>query len=86
MPALAPDESILDPWKAKKITWTQYEQRFIPLLRERRVEELLEPDHLDRACLLCAEPTAEQCHRRLVAEYLRAEWAGRVQVEIDHLP
>ena len=23
-------------------------------------------------CLLCAEPTADQCHRRLVAEYVAA--------------
>jgi uncharacterized protein (DUF488 family) len=52
----------------------------------RRVEYLLKPSHLDRACLLCAKPTAEQCHRRLVAEYLQKKWAGSVQVEIIHLP
>jgi uncharacterized protein (DUF488 family) len=32
--------------------------------------------------LLCSEATADQCHRRLVAEYLRDRWGD---VEIIHL-
>jgi uncharacterized protein (DUF488 family) len=33
-------------------------------------------------CLLCAEPTPEHCHRRLVAEW----WAQRLPaVEVIHL-
>jgi uncharacterized protein (DUF488 family) len=37
---------------------------------------------VDGACLLCSEETAEHCHRRLVAEYLREKWG---EVEIVHL-
>ena len=83
MPFLAPSSEILDAYKKKNITWADYEREFLALMRERRVE-----DRLDRArfeaptVLLCSEPTPEQCHRRLVAEYLRDTWGG---VEIVHL-
>ena len=47
------------------------------------------PFSLDRAsfeeqpsCLLCSEPTAEQCHRRLVAERIARTWAS---TQIVHL-
>jgi uncharacterized protein (DUF488 family) len=32
--------------------------------------------------LLCSEPTAEHCHRRLVLEYLRDKWGD---LTITHL-
>ena len=41
----------------------------------------LTPD-MDCACFLCAEPTAEQCHRRLLVEYLAHQ---NPDVEIIHL-
>ncbi len=75
-PELAPTPEILDAYREYE-NWAAYEERFIPLLRERRAEEVGR-DILARykvPCLLCSEPTAEQCHRRLVAEY----WA-------EHLP
>ena len=65
--------------------WEHYEDRFIPLLAERKVEVLIEPSALDHACLLCSESAPEQCHRRLVAEYLRDRWADHVMLEITHL-
>ena len=34
----------------------------------------------DRICFLCAEETAERCHRRLVAEYMMDN-----DVEVIHL-
>ena len=33
-------------------------------------------------CLLCSEPTAEQCHRKLVAEFLQNLWGD---IKIIHL-
>ena len=48
----------------------------------RRPHEQLTPGELDHACLLCSEPTAEHCHRRLVAEYLREQWK---EIAIEHL-
>ena len=93
-PDLAPDDKILSAWKlnasAKKagkkpITWQQYKARFARLIRKRKIETLVTPADMSRACLLCSEPTPENCHRRLVAEYLRDKWADRVKIEIVHL-
>ena len=94
MSMLAPDDAILSDWKlnakAKKagkkpITWAEYQTRFARLIRKRKIETLIKPAELDYACLLCSEPTPENCHRRLVAEYLRRKWTDSVKTEIVHL-
>jgi uncharacterized protein (DUF488 family) len=82
LPLLAPTQEILDAYKKRKGDWAAYEEQFGRLMAERRIETALAPEELERACLLCSEPTPEHCHRRLVAEYLRARWTG---VEIIHL-
>ena len=80
---LAPTSDILDRFKKKgEMDWAEYERQFNELLRERRPENRHKPEELDRACLLCSEPTAEHCHRRLVAEWLEKAWGG---VKIVHL-
>lgn len=79
---LAPTKEILDGYRKKTLSWEEYERRFLSLMQERHAETVVAPSDLDRACLLCSEPTAEKCHRRLVAEYLRDKWAN---VEIRHL-
>ena len=79
---LAPTQDILDAFKKDKGDWGEYERRFLALMKERRIEDTLERDLLDGACLLCSEETPEHCHRRLVVEYLRDRWGG---VEIVHL-
>jgi uncharacterized protein (DUF488 family) len=68
---LAPTPEILDAYKASG-DWSAYERAFLPLLDERHVvdigrELLMRYDH---PCLLCSEPTAERCHRRLIARWL----------------
>jgi uncharacterized protein (DUF488 family) len=75
-PLLAPDDELLTAYQGKTITWPDYEQRYIELLRSRRVEQSIDRDTLDRGCLLCSEPTAGQCHRRLAAEYLAQRLGG----------
>jgi uncharacterized protein (DUF488 family) len=81
-PNLAPTKEILDSYKKKKLSWADYERQFLKLMTERRVESTINHNDLDKACLLCSEPNAERCHRKLVAEYLRAKWGN---VEISHL-
>jgi uncharacterized protein (DUF488 family) len=82
-PLLSPTEEILDGYKKKAISWEEYEGRFRALLEERRVEETALRQWFEPAAvLLCSEPTAEHCHRRLVAEYLAAKWGD---VRIVHL-
>lgn len=82
-PELAPTPELLDAYKADG-DWSAYERDFLPLLTERSAgmigNELL--SRYQRPCLLCAEPTADHCHRRLVAEW----WAQHLPgVKVVHL-
>ncbi len=79
-PELAPTKEILDGYKKKRMTWPQYEELFNRLIAQRQIESLVRPEQLQGACLLCSEPTPEKCHRRLVAEYLRAKWGDTVRI------
>lgn len=79
---LAPTENILKRYKNKEISWKQYELEFNSLIEKRKIEEKISLDLLTDACLLCSEATAENCHRRLVAEYLRKVYE---QINIVHL-
>jgi len=81
-PLLAPTDGILTDYRKKRIDWKTYEKRFNDLIRGREIEKRVSPERLDNACLLCSEDKPHQCHRRLVAEYLREKWGG---VEIEHL-
>ena len=81
LPQLAPTKEILDAFKKSKGAWDQYERDFRALMKQRRIETL-DRRLFDGACLLCSEDKPAQCHRRLVAEYLRENWSG---VEIVHL-
>ena len=80
---LAPTQPILDRYKKGGGSWHRYEQDFLQLLADRRVEERLDRSALEpRTVLLCSEPTAEHCHRRLVVEYLVEKWGDVVAVHL----
>ena len=81
-PDLAPTKEILTEYKNKKMSWAEYEERFSKVMVERQIECLIKPSELDQTCLLCSEPKADKCHRRLVAEYLRDKWGN---IEVRHL-
>ncbi|MCJ7778228.1 MAG: DUF488 domain-containing protein [Sedimentisphaerales bacterium] len=81
-PELTPTKDILDAYKKKEIDWSEYENRFRRLLIERHIENIVTPHTVDKSCLLCSEPKPDKCHRRLIAEYLRALWTD---VKIVHL-
>ncbi|MFF9673888.1 DUF488 family protein [Streptomyces eurythermus] len=79
---LAPTQSILDDFKKQGSGWATYEERFLTLIRQRRVEEAVPKELLANAVLLCSEDQPHHCHRRLVAEYFAECWGG---VTIEHL-
>jgi uncharacterized protein (DUF488 family) len=82
-PLLAPTSELRDTYLKRKGSWEDYERGFRALIAGRAIEQRLTPDLFSGpTVLLCAEPTAERCHRRLVAEYLREKWGG---LEIVHL-
>ncbi len=79
IPQLAPTQEILDAYKKQKGSWEQYEDQFLQLMAERKIEEISRSELFDvPAVLLCSELTADYCHRRLVLEYLDRQW-GNVQ-------
>jgi uncharacterized protein (DUF488 family) len=79
MPELAPTKEILDIYKGKKIDWNEYVRHFTRLITERKIEKKITAEELDNACLLCSEPTPEQCHRRLVSEYFKDHF-GNIEI------
>jgi uncharacterized protein (DUF488 family) len=82
LPDLAPTHEILDAYKKHKGDWSVYERAFLDLMAHREVEKKINPELLRQGCLLCSEHLPHHCHRRLVAEYLRAKWGG---IETKHL-
>lgn len=81
-PDFAPSKDILDDYKKKMISWAEYEIKYLSLLSERQISTKIEPDQLNMSCLLCSEPKADKCHRRLLAEYLRD---AKKNIIIKHL-
>jgi uncharacterized protein (DUF488 family) len=81
--SLAPTQEMLEAYRAKKVTWANYEPRFRALLAERAVEKTVDQKLFSgKPALLCSEFEAEHCHRRIVAEYLVEHWGAR---KIVHL-
>jgi uncharacterized protein (DUF488 family) len=83
LPDLAPTKEMLDTYKKEKGPWPAYEKNFLALMRTRQIEKTAKKSLLDGGCLLCSEEKPDQCHRRLVAEYLQSHWP---HVQIQHLP
>ena len=82
-PLLAPTQEILDAYKKRKGSWSDFTDGYLALIRERKVEAVLSPESFrKKTVLLCSEATAEHCHRRLALEYLQQHWEG---VIIRHL-
>lgn len=67
----APKEELLKQWQKKELTWENYEKEYNEMLNQRDIIDRIDKEKLDNACLLCSEPTPEQCHRRLLAEYFK---------------
>ena len=63
----------------KENIWKDYEKSFLRLMSERKIENTISRDiFAKRTMLLCSEPGSENCHRRLVLEYLDKAW-GNIQ-------
>lgn len=81
-PELAPTQEILDAYKKNKGEWKAYEENFLSLMKERKIENTLSKEVISDGCLLCSEHEPHHCHRRLVAEYLKQHWGG---IDVVHL-
>jgi uncharacterized protein (DUF488 family) len=79
---MAPTQPLLDKARKAKGGWDGFETQFLALMKQRKIETLLDEKVLADACLLCSEHDPTHCHRRLVAEYLDRALGG---IEIVHL-
>lgn len=82
IPTLAPTQEMLDQYRKAHGDWSTYEQRFLELMKQRRIEGTVPKEAIAEGCLLCSEDKPHHCHRRLVAEYLKQHWGD---VAISHL-
>jgi len=71
LPILAPTKEILDGYKNKRISWKDYESKYVTLINERQIYNSLRDIYFNNSCLLCSEKNAEQCHRRLAANIIK---------------
>ncbi len=79
---LAPTKEIRDRYIKEK-NWDVYANEYINLLEERRVIKKLDKSFFEKdTCFLCSESLPMNCHRRLLAEYLKKYWDN---VEVIHL-
>jgi len=69
-PDFAPSKELLSGYKDKSISWEEYEIAYKEILTKRNLIGKIDWDIFENSVLLCSEPTADRCHRRLLAEYL----------------
>ena len=79
---LAPEAQMLKDYRAKKLSWNDYADKYLRLLRTRQSEDPTFADLRDGDCLLCSEADPEHCHRRLAAEFMLETQPG---LEVVHL-
>lgn len=91
IPEFAPSERLLEKYqnllgkkKRNDSAWAYYVDEFgKEVLHEQTVHRFQEAaDDLHAVCLLCSEETAERCHRRLLAEYLKEQLSD---IEVEYL-
>jgi uncharacterized protein (DUF488 family) len=82
-PELAPTPEIRDAYRSDQ-DWAAYQSAFRPLLLQRHAgrdgQQIMA--RYRAPCLLCAEPTADRCHRRLIAEHWAADMPGLAIVHL----
>ena len=82
LPLLAPTPKLLHGSFKLGISWEEYEGRYFEILRGRLVEEKLKLEFFQpEVCLMCAEESPDQCHRRLALEYLQSKWGADMTIE-----
>jgi len=82
-PPLVPPLEMMRKYRDGVLRWVDYKADYYALLSERQVETQLDLEIFNNACLLCSEPMANKCHRRLSAEYLVGPKKGHFGVRFD---
>jgi len=81
-PDFAPTKELLQGYRKNKISWGEYEEIYVDIIKKRRKLENSNLKEFDKACFLCSEHEPDQCHRRLLAELIASL---EDDVKIKHL-
>ena len=76
----APTKELLYEWHKQRITWEEYEEIYTSMLKDRDILRKYGVKQFDGACFLCSEETTENCHRRLLAEYMKKHSAEETKI------
>lgn len=76
----APTKELLDKWHKQEVSWEKYEDIYTSLLKKRDILKKYGVKQYNGACFLCSEETTENCHRRLLAEYMQKHSAEEVKI------
>lgn len=76
----APSKELLDCWHKQEVTWEEYVKVYTDLLKSREILRKYGVKSFDGSCFLCSEDTPEQCHRRLLVEYLKNNCTDKVDI------
>lgn len=78
----APTKELLSDYQKGKASWEDYVTVFDEIMERRGAYKkfLTRFGQFSKVCLLCSEPTPEQCHRRLVAEKVQSFSPDTVEV------
>lgn len=79
----APTKELLDKWHKQEVSWTEYETIYTSILKERDILRKHGIKQFDGSCFLCSEETPENCHRRLLVEYMKKH--STEDINIIHL-
>lgn len=77
----APEEAMLNAYKKKEISWTDYAAEYLAMLERRKVESGMSLVASGDACLLCSEAKPHHCHRSVLADYLNRKSGGAITVQ-----
>ena len=76
----APTKELLDQWHKQEVSWDEYQIIYTEMLMERGIIRKYGVKCFEGSCFLCSEDTPEQCHRRLLAEYMKKHSEELVQI------
>ena len=76
----APTKEMLDKWHKQEVSWDEYETIYTSMLKERDILRKHGIKQFDGSCFLCSEDTPENCHRRLLAEYMKKNSVEEVRI------
>jgi uncharacterized protein (DUF488 family) len=77
---LAPDEKLLTAIRKEALSFPAFADRYRGLMAEREVPQVLDRGTFEqrRTALLCSEPSAERCHRGILAGLLAEAWGAHI--------